>query len=84
MKIKYREGDIFVIPLSNSNHAICQVVFSPKKKFKNIISFCVLSIQNDNSFVNDDLLSPICVEKFGKKHKFYLLETKILVTGCGK
>ncbi|GCF91379.1 immunity 26/phosphotriesterase HocA family protein [Shewanella sp. SW36] len=74
MKIKYREGDIFVIPLSNSNHAICQVVFSPKKKFKNIISFCVLSIQNDNSFVNDDLLSPICVEKFGKK-------TQVLFTG---
>jgi len=74
MKVKYREGDIFVIPLSNGEYAICQIVFASKGKFKKIIAFCVLSIQNDEEFNNDGFLNPISVEKFGK-------ETKVIFTG---
>lgn len=46
MKVKYKEGDIFVIPMSNGKFAICQIVFAPKEKFKQAIGFCILSIQN--------------------------------------
>ncbi|POE08552.1 hypothetical protein BV921_15075 [Pectobacterium odoriferum] len=74
MKIKYKEGDIFVIPLSNGKYAMCQVVFSPKAKFKKVIAFCVLSIQDSEIFKNDGILEPISFEKFGNK-------TKVIFTG---
>lgn len=74
MKVKYVEGDVFIIPLSNGKYAICQVIFAPKGKFKQIISFCALSIQDDEIFINDGLLTPISVEKFGKK-------TQVIFTG---
>ncbi|WP_017348150.1 Imm26 family immunity protein [Pantoea sp. A4] len=74
MKVKYKEGDVFVIPLSNGKYAICKVVFAPKGKFKKIISFCVLSIQHDEIFINDGIIKPISFEKFGKK-------TQVLFTG---
>ena len=74
MKVKYREGDIFIIPLSNQKHAVCQVVFAPKGKFKKIISFCVLSVQDDEIFINDGFLTPVYVDKFGKK-------TQVIFTG---
>lgn len=74
MRVKYKEGDIFVIPLSNEKYAICQVVFAPKGKFKQIIAFCTLSLQ-DNVEVNMDLLLiPLCLEKFGMK-------TRVIFTG---
>lgn len=74
MKVKYREGDVFIIPLSNGKYAICQVIFVPKVKFKKIISFCTLSIQDDEVFANDGFLTPISVEEFGKK-------TEVIFTG---
>lgn len=74
MKVKYREGDVFIIPLSNGKYAMCQVIFAPKVKFKKIISFCTLSIQDDEVFANDDFLTPISVEEFGKK-------TEVIFTG---
>ncbi|KHN49147.1 Imm26 family immunity protein [Pectobacterium fontis] len=77
MKVKYKDGDIFIIPLSNGKYAICQIVFSSKGKFKQIIAFCVLFIQDDESFNNDALLNPMSVDKFGKV-------TKIIFTGNQK
>ncbi|MEZ3139532.1 Imm26 family immunity protein [Citrobacter braakii] len=74
MKVKYKEGDIFIIPLSNGKNAISQVVFAPKGKFKKIIAFCTLSIQDDERFTNDGILAPISFEKFGKK-------TEVIFTG---
>ncbi|HDC4320769.1 TPA: hypothetical protein O8L55_004718, partial [Enterobacter cloacae] len=50
MKVKYKEGDIFVIPMSNGKYALCQVVFAPKQKFKQAIGFCILSIQDTEEF----------------------------------
>jgi hypothetical protein len=74
MKVKYKEGDIFVVPMKNGKLAICQVVFSPKRKFKQTIGFCILAIQNDDEFDDSNSLTPLCVEKFGK-------ETKVIFTG---
>lgn len=74
MKVKYKEGDIFVIPLSNGKYAICQIIFAPKGKFKKVISFCTLSIQDDEKFNNDGILTPIFVDVFGKK-------TQVVFTG---
>ncbi|MDX5631166.1 MULTISPECIES: Imm26 family immunity protein [unclassified Brenneria] len=77
MKVKYREGDIFSIPLSNGKYAICQIIFSPKGKFKQVIAFCLLFIQDDEEFNNDGLLNPMSIEKFGKA-------TKVIFTGNQK
>ncbi|MDX5631128.1 MULTISPECIES: Imm26 family immunity protein [unclassified Brenneria] len=73
MKVKYKEGDIFIIPIRDK-FAICQVIFSPKGKFKQVIGFCVLFIQSDKSFKNDGVLCPITIIDMGK-------ETKIIFTG---
>lgn len=75
MKVKYIQGDIFTIPLSNGKFAICQLVFSPKGKFKQVIGFCVLFIQDDNFFYNDDKLAPKKFIDMGR-------EKKIIFTGC--
>lgn len=60
--------------MGNMPYAICQVIFVPKVKFKKIISFCTLSIQDDEVFANDGFLTPISVEEFGKK-------TEVIFTG---
>ena len=74
MKVKYKEGDIFVIPLSNGKYAICHIVFAPSKKFKQAIGFCILSIQQTEEVIDSGSLTPLSFEKFGK-------ETKIIFTG---
>lgn len=48
MKLKYKEGDIF-IPVE-SKFFLCQIVFSPVTKFKKIIGFCILAVQDDKIF----------------------------------
>ena len=73
MKVKYREGDVFVIPVGN-RFAICQIVFAPKGKFKKVIGFCALFIQDDKIFKNDDILNPIAIMDMGR-------ETKVIFTG---
>lgn len=42
--------------------------------FKKVISFCTLSIQDDEKFNNDGFLIPIFVDVFGKK-------TQVIFTG---
>ncbi|MFP8461890.1 Imm26 family immunity protein [Enterobacter hormaechei] len=74
MKVKYKEGDIFVIPMSNGKYALCQVIFDPKKKFKQVIGFCILSIQDTEEFEEKSSLTPLSFEKFGK-------EMKVIFTG---
>ncbi|WP_042820487.1 Imm26 family immunity protein [Yersinia wautersii] len=76
MKVKYKEGDIFIIPVKN-RFAVCQIIFAPKNKFKQVIGFCTLSIQDDNIFKNDGVLSPITFIDMGK-------EIKIIFTGNQK
>ncbi|CAM7797447.1 hypothetical protein PHDIMM138B_28285 [Phytobacter diazotrophicus] len=67
MKVKYKEGDIFVIPMSNGKYALCQIVFAPKQKFKQAIGFCILSIQNTKKVRDSGALTPLSFEKFGKE-----------------
>lgn len=74
MKVKYKEGDIFVIPMSNGKFAICQIVFAPKEKFKQAIGFCILSLQNTEELEDNSSLRPLSFEKFGK-------EMKVVFTG---
>ncbi|KLG14472.1 hypothetical protein YA49_00275 [Enterobacter cloacae subsp. cloacae] len=74
MKVKYKEGDIFVIPMSNGKYALCQVVFAPKQKFKQAIGFCILSIQDTEEFEEKISLTTLSFEKFGK-------EMKVIFTG---
>lgn len=55
-------GDIFSIPMNNGRFAIAQVIWMPSgklsAKFRNVFSFAVLSIQNDQEIpiVNDYLV----------------------------
>lgn len=74
MKVKYKEGDIFVIPMSNGKYALCQIVFAPEQKFKQTIGFCILSIQNTEELEDNCSLIPLSFEKFGK-------EMKVIFTG---
>ncbi|HFT0376201.1 TPA: Imm26 family immunity protein [Enterobacter mori] len=74
MKVKYKEGDIFAIPLSNGKYAICHIVFAPGKKFKQAIGFCILSIQHTEELMDSGSLTPFIFEKFGK-------EMKVIFTG---
>ncbi|MDN0088681.1 Imm26 family immunity protein [Yersinia nurmii] len=73
MKVKYKEGDIFIIPVKNK-FAICQIVFAPKGKFKQVIGFCTLSVQDNKSFKNGGVLRPIGLMDMGE-------EVKVIFTG---
>ena len=64
MKVKYKEGDIFIIPVKGK-FVLCQVVFSPRGKFKKIIGFCVVFVQDNKIFKNDGILTPIPVMDMG-------------------
>jgi hypothetical protein len=83
MKVKYKEGDIFVIPMSNGKYALCQIVFAPKQKFKQAIGFCILSIQNKE--VRDSgALTPLSFEKFGKEMKVIFTGNQNITKGLWK
>lgn len=73
MKVRYQEGDIFIIPVEG-NFAICQIVFAPKGKFKQIIGFCVLFVQDNKTFKGNGDLLPIPIMDMGK-------EMKVIFTG---
>lgn len=76
MKVRYKEGDVFIIPVKDKI-VLCQVVFSPRGKFKQIIGFCVLFVQENKVFKNDGVLTPIPVMDMGR-------EVKIIFTGNQK
>jgi hypothetical protein len=82
MKVKYKEGDIFVIPMSNGKYALCQIVFAPKQKFKQAIGFCILSIQNTK--VRERSLTPLSFEKFGKEMKVIFTGNQNITKGLWK
>lgn len=84
MKVKYKEGDIFVIPMSNGKYALCQVVFAPKQKFKQAIGFCILSIQDTEEFEEKSSLTSLSFEKFGKVMKVIFTGNQILAKAFGK
>ncbi|MCG8710981.1 immunity 26/phosphotriesterase HocA family protein [Brenneria sp. 4F2] len=84
MKVKYKEGDIFAIPLSNGKYAICQIIFSPKGKFKQVIAFCLLFIQNDETFNKNGLLNPMSIDKFGKAIKVIFTGNQKISNGLWK
>jgi len=84
MKVKYKEGDIFVIPLSNGKYAICHIFFAPSKKFKQAIGFCILSIQQAEELIDGGSLTPLSFERFGKETKVSLPATKISARAFGK
>ena len=46
-KVKYKAGDIFVIPMHDHRFASCQVISALPDRFKKVFSFGVLSIQED-------------------------------------
>lgn len=71
MKLKYKEGDIFIISLDNGKNIICQVIFAPTPKgyFRKVMAFCVLSVQESEMFKNDGVLLPISFDILGEKAK---------------
>ena len=68
MKLKYKEGDIFIIPIE-SKFFVCQIVFSPVAKFKKIIGFCILAVQDDKIFLKDEYINLISFLDMGKEIK---------------
>lgn len=49
MSIKHKKGDIFSIAMADNNFAICKVISAFSGRFKKAFSFCILSIQKDES-----------------------------------
>lgn len=49
-RVKYKAGDIFVIPMHDGRYAICQVICALYDRFKQAFSFGVLAIQQDNNY----------------------------------
>ncbi|MBS6740499.1 MAG: immunity 26/phosphotriesterase HocA family protein [Enterobacteriaceae bacterium] len=84
MTVKYKEGDIFVIPMSNGKYALCQIVFAPKQKFKQAIGFCILSIQNTKKVRDSGALTPLSFEKFGKEMKVIFNGNQNITKGLWK
>ncbi|WP_311842761.1 immunity 26/phosphotriesterase HocA family protein [Enterobacter bugandensis] len=84
MKVKYKEGDIFVIPMSNGKYALCQVVFAPKQKFKQVLGFCILTIQDTEEFKVNSSLTPLSLEKFGKEMKVLFIGNQNISKGIWK
>lgn len=84
MTVKYKEGDIFVIPMINGKYALCQIVFAPKQKFKQAIGFCILSIQNTEELRDSGALTPLSFEKFGKEMKVIFTGNQNITKGLWK
>lgn len=76
MKVRYKEGDIFIIPVKGK-FALCQVVFSSRGKFKKVIGFCVLFVQENKVFKNDGVLTTIPIMDMGR-------ELNVIFTGNQK
>lgn len=43
--IKYKEGDLLSIPLTNSRKAICKIILVPKGRLKQVIGCTVIGVQ---------------------------------------
>lgn len=54
MKVKYKEGDIFSIPLGDGGYSICQVIWAPQGDYKKVFSFCVLKRKSKDSKIDFD------------------------------
>lgn len=44
-RIKYQEGDIISIPLTNGKTAVCKIIFAPTGQLKQVIGCTVIDIQ---------------------------------------
>ncbi|OWR28139.1 hypothetical protein CDO73_19865 [Saccharibacillus sp. O23] len=47
--VRYRAGDIFVIPMKDGRSAICQVVCALRGRFKQAFSFGVLAVRSEEA-----------------------------------
>lgn len=47
--VRYRSGDVFVIPMTEGRSAICQVVCALRGRFKQAFSFGVLAVRSGGS-----------------------------------
>lgn len=54
MSIKHKKGDIFSIAMADGKFAICKVISAFTGEFRKAFSFCILSIQKDESIPMED------------------------------
>ncbi|WP_218192145.1 Imm26 family immunity protein [Pseudomonas sp. Irchel 3A5] len=50
--VKYKSGDVFLIPVSSGGFAVCQIVCAFRDRFKRVFSFGVLGVTADDSKVD--------------------------------
>ncbi|OWA34716.1 hypothetical protein B9G55_16015 [Saccharibacillus sp. O16] len=53
-KFQHRSGDIFVIPMTDGQAAVCQVVCALRGRFKQAFSFGVLAVQNGETYAGTE------------------------------
>jgi len=83
MNVAYKEGDVFIIELSDGRFAVCQIVFSSQGKFKKAFAFCVLSIQDGRDFNLDriDDFPPMTFQKFKKEVRVIFSGIQLIAKG---
>lgn len=81
MKVKYSDGDICAMPLTNGFFAICHIVFASKEKFRKTVALCLLSIQDNEIFDNDIPHYIIPVKRFGKEIKVIFTGNQNIING---
>lgn len=83
MNVVYKEGDVFVIALSDGRFAVCQIVFSSQGKFKKVFAFCVLSIQEGRDFDLDraDDFPPMAFLKFKREVRIIFAGIQLIAKG---
>ncbi|WP_175003159.1 Imm26 family immunity protein [Burkholderia lata] len=83
MNVAYKEGDVFIIELSDGRFAVCQIVFSSQGKFKKAFAFCVLSIQDGRDFnlARIDDFPPMAFRKFKKEVRVIFSGIKLIAKG---
>lgn len=50
--MKYKSGDIFLIPSTSGKFAVCQIICAFKDRFKKVFSFGILGVTDEESTID--------------------------------
>ncbi|KPW44610.1 hypothetical protein ALO95_200440 [Pseudomonas syringae pv. antirrhini] len=82
--MKYKSGDIFLIPSNTGSFAICQVICAFKDRFKRVFSFGVLGVTDEEGKVDLTDKEFLCFKNFKGMENVIFASTEKLKNGNWK